>query len=78
MMREKDVFRLSFGNKRVLEAIPSMMEDKKFRRELRKLVLEFMVEKDWRNMAFIREKNGMWRKIDKKEIGEMLKREKDN
>lgn len=71
---ERDVFKLSFGNKRVLEAIPSMMEDKEFRKRLRELVLDFCVSRDWRNQAFIRKKNGMWRKIDKKEIKEMLRR----
>jgi len=39
--RQKDTFELSYGNKKVLELIPSMMEDRKYRNILRKLAIEF-------------------------------------
>ncbi|KKL23562.1 hypothetical protein LCGC14_2424130 [marine sediment metagenome] len=39
--RKKDTFELSYGNKKVLELIPSMMEDEEYRHALRKLAIEF-------------------------------------
>ena len=41
MVKEKDKFEISFGNKKVLELIPSMMEDVEYRHELRRLAIEF-------------------------------------
>jgi len=39
--RKKDIFEISFGNKRVLELIPSMMEDEGYRKKLRLIAIEF-------------------------------------
>lgn len=47
----RDLFSLSDGNLRVLETIPRMMKDYKWRKKLRLLVLDYIVEnqlkKDW-------------------------------
>ena len=41
----RDVFNLSYGNKKVLELIPSMMEDKEYRHKLRDLAITFSFKK---------------------------------
>lgn len=41
---ERDKFEISNGNRLVLETIPQIMENKKWRTELRKLVLNFKQE----------------------------------
>ena len=52
--KKRNIFEISAGNKKVLELIPSMMEDKHFRDELRKLVLEFMTRDTIRQNRYIR------------------------
>ena len=42
---EGNKFELSDGNLKVLEMIPRMMKDEKYRKELRKLCLNFLSEK---------------------------------
>lgn len=48
---KRDLFSLSDGNLRVLETIPRMMKDYKWRKRLRLIVLDYIVEnqlkKDW-------------------------------
>jgi len=39
--RKRDIFEISYGNKKVLELIPSMMEDRDYRKVLRKLAIEY-------------------------------------
>jgi len=39
---KRDVFLLSMGNRKVLETIPKMMEVPKFRKELRRMTLDFL------------------------------------
>jgi hypothetical protein len=41
--QERDLFELSSGNLKVLETIPKMMTNPHYRKELRRLVLEFIV-----------------------------------
>jgi hypothetical protein len=41
---EHDEFNISFGNMEVLKNIPLMMENTKFRNQLRKLTLDFLYE----------------------------------
>ncbi len=43
---DKNQFKISLGNKQVLETIPSMMQDRLFRRYLRELVLNFIMKKE--------------------------------
>lgn len=48
MSTKGDLFKLSKGNKKVLELIPSMMEDDKYRIILRNLSIKFLFEKQKR------------------------------
>jgi len=41
MTKGRNVFEVSMGNCRVLELIPKMMMDDKFRKKLRRLAMEF-------------------------------------
>ena len=45
----RDDFKVSNGNKKVLELIPSMMQNRRMRKKLRALVLEFMLKKKVEN-----------------------------
>lgn len=44
MNTRRDVFKLSIGNIRVLETIPKMMQDYKWRKKLRLLVLDYIFQ----------------------------------
>lgn len=48
---KKDNYDISNGNLKVLETIPLMMKDNKFRRELRKLTLEFLLKNNERTSS---------------------------
>jgi hypothetical protein len=51
---KRDLFRLSDGNLKVLETIPKMMKDYKWRKRLRLIVLDYIVEnqlkRDWESI----------------------------
>jgi hypothetical protein len=46
----RDTFQISLGNRKVLELIPSMMEDNHFRYELRRLASDFLSAEIFRSM----------------------------
>jgi hypothetical protein len=52
--KKRNTFEISEGNKKVLELIPSMMEDESFRDELRKLALEFITKDTLRHIRRIK------------------------
>lgn len=43
--RKRDVFEITGGNLEVLKTIPEMMQDPKWRKEIRRLVLDYKSEK---------------------------------
>lgn len=43
-MITEDEFLITDGNLRILELLPHMMKDKKYRRKLRQITIEFMGE----------------------------------
>jgi hypothetical protein len=46
MDSKKDNFKISAGNIMVLQTIPRMMQTKRYRTELRRLCLDFLVDKE--------------------------------
>jgi len=42
----KDMYKISNGNLKVLETIPYMMREKKWRKKIRMLVLDFIFDKE--------------------------------
>jgi len=52
--RKSDVFELSHGNKMVLKIIPDMMEDVHWRKKIRAVVLNYIIDKS----INLEEKNG--------------------
>jgi len=45
-LKKEDCYELSGGNRTVLETIPLMMEDKKYRIQLRALTIKFLAKRN--------------------------------
>lgn len=45
---KRDEFKISRGNIKVLETIPLMMQNKEYRKKIRSLVLQFIIENNGR------------------------------